>query len=136
MKVQEIQNLILEKTGLKTSVKKGTGSQKGYLIIWPQFQNGIYPAWGEDMRNELKELLKEYDREPKPLFCSRDTLTVFGIENDSIKFKREAKPGVITENSKAKQWGSKNSQMRLNKKAAGYAKKRRGKNGDNMVKYW
>lgn len=39
----EIQTFIFEQTGLKTGVRKGTGSQKGYLIIYPIFQGGKYP---------------------------------------------------------------------------------------------
>ncbi len=129
---KEIQAFILEKTGLKTSVKKGTGSMKGYLKIWPQFQNGEYPNIPFELARELLEILKEYDHEPHPVFCTISEIEVYGLEDERMSFKRERKPKP-REEQKVREWGSKNSQMRLDKKAARYAKNLR--NGTTGVRY-
>jgi hypothetical protein len=133
--IKEIQEDIYKKTGLKTSIKKGSGSMKGYLQIRPIFQNGNYPNFPHEFINELRPQLLNFDYANKPLFCTISEVCIYQIEDNRIEYKKERKPKLI-EDMGVKSWGSKNSQMRLDKKAASYAKKRRGENGDNMVKYW
>ena len=136
MKTSEIQTKILAETGLKTSAKLyKTGSMNGYVRIMPIFQNGSYPSLPFDFVQKLKIELAAFDYSNKPLLCTISDICVFQIEYDSILMKKESKPKPIEEMS-VSQWGSKNSQMRLDKTAARYAKKRRGPNGDKMVKYW
>lgn len=132
MTVREIQEYIFEQTGLKTSVRKGTGSEKGYFQIWPQFQNSEYPKIPFEVCRELKEILKEFDKEPNPVFCSTETILVYGIEDDRKKYKKERKPKE-REEMNTRQWGNKNSQMRLDKAAKRYAKNL--KSGKTGVRY-
>ena len=132
MTVKEIQDFIFNRSGLKTSVKKGTGSMKGYLIIWPMFQNELYPSIPFDIVQELKEKLSKFDYANYPVFCSTSEISIYNIEDNRVKFKTENKPKNI-ENMKVKQWGSKNSQMRLDKATAKHAKN--SKKG-NTVRYY
>ena len=125
MTVKELQQIILDETGLKTSVRKGTGSMKGYVNIWPQYQNGSYPKFPFDfVRGLIEERLSEYDREPKPLYVSTETISVYGMEEITpTVFKKEKKNSELG----TRTWGSKNSQLRLDKATTRYAKKlRRG----------
>lgn len=135
MKISEIQKLILDETGIKTSVKKGRGSMKGYTIFSPIFQGGEYPKFPFQWRVGFKDKFPKCDI--KTMFVSEYSIDVYhGVELDApLRFKKERKPKPISE-QKVREWGSKNSQLRLDKAAARYAKKRRGTNGDNMVKYW
>lgn len=114
MNTQDIQSKIESLTGLKISVKKGKGSMKGYMIFWPQFQNGIYPTIPFEYTIELRELLKEFSTVKNPLFVSVTEVCVYGVEGEAVKHKRESKPKPI-EDMNVKQWGSKNSQVRLDK---------------------
>lgn len=134
MTASEIQNFILDKANLKTSVKIfKNGSMKGYVRIMPIYQNGSYPSIPREVWGELKELLSKYDYANFPLFCGYSEISVFGIEDDRIQMKKEAKPKEIAE-TKVKHWGSKNSQMRLDKAAARYADKIRS--GKNVARYY
>ena len=127
-----IQEVIFAESGLKTSVKNGTGSMSGYVIIWPMFQNGQYPSIPFDLCQRLKTELSQYNHEQKPLFSTTSEISVYGILNDAIKFKHERKAKTMEESS-VKSWGSKNSQLRLDKAAARYAKKLR--RGENVARY-
>lgn len=136
MNASDIQNKILKETGLKTSVKKySSGSLKGYIRIMPIFQNGCYPSLPFDFVQKLKTELSNFDYNQKPVFCTISDIHIYDIIDDRIIMKKENKPKPIEELS-VRQWGSKYSQMRLDKTAARYAKKRRGPNGDKMVRYW
>jgi len=132
MTAKEIQEFLFDETGLKTSVKKMTGSMKGYLKIWPIFQNGVYPNIPFEIANELKLKLKEFNHPNNPVFCSTMEIDVYGVVDDRIKYKKESKP-KSREEMKVKEWGSKNSQMRLDKASARYAKKIA--RGDNCATY-
>ena len=50
---KEVQEKIFSESGLKTSVKAGVGSMKGYVVIWPILQNGIYPNIPFDFFNRV-----------------------------------------------------------------------------------
>jgi hypothetical protein len=115
MKVSEIQNKILKETRLKTSVKVfKTGSMRGYIKITPMFQNGSYPLFPFDFVQKLKSELADFDYSNMPLFCSTSQVSVYQITDDRIKMKTERKPKI----TESKTWGSKNSQMRLDKASA------------------
>jgi hypothetical protein len=128
---KEIQKEIHDSTGLKTSARKGTGSMKGYIIIRPIFQNGAYPNMPFEFVKKMKVKLSEYDSDTKPLFCSTSEISIYKPIDDRIQYKKENKPKSI-ENMKLKTWGSKNSQMRLDKASSRYAKN--AKKG-NTVRY-
>lgn len=134
MKASKIQTKILNETGIKTSVsliKKG--SMKGYVRIRPMFQNGKYPDIPFDFIKELKIHLAQFDYGNKPLFCSTSEINIYQIEDDRIKMKTERKQKVDDPNKPQKGWGSKNSQMRLDKATKRNAKKLR-KGG--VAGYW
>lgn len=44
MTAKDVQEIIFNESGLKTSVRNGRGSLNGYVIIWPIFQNDTYPS--------------------------------------------------------------------------------------------
>ena len=100
------------------------------------FQKGIYPEFPFHWRRELPAKYEE--TEPPLIFTSGTQITLHKtvINGDAIQYKKERKPKPIDQNKPMKGWGSKNSQMRLDKTAARYASKRRRPGGDNMVKYW
>jgi hypothetical protein len=124
MKASEIQTKILTETGLKTSVKKySTSSMRGYVRIMPIFQNGSYPSLPFEFVQKLKAELAGFDYANKPVFCSCSDISVYQIEDDRIQMKKESKPKEIDTNKTMKGWGSKNSQMRLDKATARNAKK-------------
>lgn len=132
--ISEIQNYILEGCGIKTSVSIGKGSLKGYYTIRPTFQNGSYPTLPFDFAMKLKLLLPD-NGEPNPTFCTVGEVKIHsstGIIDDRIAMKKECKPKAIAE-MKVKTWGSKNSQMRLDKRAARNAKKMQK---GNTARYW
>jgi hypothetical protein len=119
--VADIQAKILEETGLKTSVKRyKSGSMKGYIRVMPMFQNNEYPSFPFEFVRSLKDELINFNSEEKPVFCSVSEICVYQIEGESIKMKTEKKP---KRSDSQREWGSKNSQMRLDKAAARYAKK-------------
>jgi len=138
MKIADIQAQIFEQTGLKTSVKKMTGSMKHHVKIWPIFQGGEYPKFPFEWANEFKKQFKNF---PEIDCFAYSSPMEFNIPAGNftdltpINYKKESKPKDIEQMS-VKQWGSKNSQMRLDKTAARYGKKLRGPNGDKMVRYW
>lgn len=124
MKVSEIQTKILIETGLKTSVKKySTGSMKGYIKIIPIFQNGSYPSFPFDFVQKLKNELIEFNYADNPVFCGTSDISIYKIEDDRINMKKERKPKKIDPDKQNKGWGSKNSQMRLDKAISRNAKK-------------
>jgi hypothetical protein len=125
MKASDIQKKILAETGIKTSVKKNTGSMKGYITIRPLFQNGTYPSFPFDWVRKLKEDLKKYDTTSHPVFCSTSGIDVYQLEDERIMMKKEAKPKEISQMKDGKGWGSKNSQVRLDKAVSRNAKKLR-----------
>lgn len=136
MKISEIQTAIFEQTGLKTSFKRMTGSMKYHVKIWPIFQGGQYPKFPFDWANQFQKQFKPdlaHDCFP---YCSvmelnipLTNITVF----DPIQYKKERKAKPI-EDMKVKGWGSKNSQLRLDKAAARYAKALR--RGENRARYY
>ncbi len=120
----EIQQEILDKTGIKTSVKKGKGTSKQYLLFSPIFQNGSYPQFPFEWRQNF---LKQYpDTEPQTAsVCGTQiSLHVSVVSDVREVYKKERKPKSIEEMS-VKTWGSKNSQLRLDKATARNAKKLR-----------
>jgi hypothetical protein len=123
----EIQNYILETTGIKTSVKNGKGSMKGYVIFSPMFQNGSYPNIPFEFARGLIEVLKEYDNPLKPVFSTANQICVYGLPVDEKKIFKKERKQKPTENPKG--WGSKNSQVRLNKAVSRYAKRLRNNPG-------
>ena len=124
MKVSEIQTKILNETGLKTSVKVfSTGSMKGYVRIMPIFQNASYPSLPFDFVQKLKGDLSKFDFQNKPLLCSCSDICIYQIDDDRIIMQKESKPKIIDTCKVSKGWGSKNSQMRLDKATARNAKK-------------
>jgi hypothetical protein len=135
MTASEIQLKILNETGLKTSVKKySTGSMKGYIKIMPIFQSGSYPSMPFDFIQKLKKELAAFDYNNKPVFCSCSDICIYEIEDDRIQMKKEIKPKEADNSKTTKGWGSKNSQIRLNKAVRRYAKNLR-KYG-NRASYW
>lgn len=124
MKVSEIQTAIFEQTGLKTSIKKNSGSMKEHYTIWPIFQNGSYPsfpaAWVRDFGKQFKPFGKAFP------YCGTSQLDI-PIPNitvyDPINYKKESKPKPLDDGKPMKGWGSKNSQMRLDKASVRNAKK-------------
>lgn len=136
MNISEIQQAIFDETGIKTSVKKGVGSTKDYTTFSPMFQGGKYPEFPFDWRQKFRSNYPETI--PETVFVSGTQIKLHNtvLTGDAIQYKKERKPKPTDPDKISKGWGSKNSQMRLDKTAARYAKKRRGPNGDNMVKYW
>lgn len=119
---KEIQLFILETSGIKTSTRKGTGSMKGYFIIWPIYQNNAYPNIPIAVVQQLKEQLKEYDFSEKPLLCTCSDISVYGLIDEREAMKKERKQTQVSDKP-TKGWGSKNSQLRLDKATARNAKK-------------
>lgn len=112
MTAAEIQKIILDETGIKTSVRKLKGSMNGYVRIMPIYQNNTYPSLPLELVQRLAIELAAYNYEEKPLFCGRSDISIYGIDSESTYMKREAKQ---KEPAQAKGWGSKNSQIRLDK---------------------
>lgn len=134
MTAAEIQTKILTETGLKTSVKKHkTGSMKGYIRIMPIFQNGSYPSLPFDFVQKLKTELSQFNYHDKPVFCTCSDICIYQIEDDRIHMKKERKPKAVDSDKPMKGWGSKNSQIRLDKAVQRYAKNLR-KDG-NRARY-
>ncbi len=126
MKVSEIQIAILEQTGIKTSVKKYTGSMKHHYGFTPLFQDGKYPNYPYEW---AREFIKQFATIPgyRNYFVNGNILDILALnftDYDPIKYQKERKPKPIEE-MKVKQWGSKNSQLRLDKATERNAKKLR-----------
>ena len=137
MKKSEIQQLIFEKTGIKTSVKKLKGSMKIYTAFSPMLQGGIYPKFDF---NYLQELKKQFPAVGinSGCFTSCTMIEILNThieESEPIKYKTERKQKTIQDLS-VKSWGSKNSQLRLDKATTRYGKKLRGSNGDKIARYY
>lgn len=131
MNTPQIQKIIFEETGLKTSARSLTGSMKNYIRIMPMFQKGNYPTFPFEFVTKMKE---QYPgMEPNPNFFSIDSFCIYGLTTEGAeKYKTESK-GKCIEQKNSPSWGSKNSQMRLDKAAARYGKKVR--RGENCVRY-
>jgi len=95
---------------------------KAYLTIRPLYQGGEYPKIPFDLTIELRELTKQYSVPGQPNFYTTMEVNISGLLDERETFKKERKPKPIEQQS-VKQWGSKNSQMRLDKATARYAKK-------------
>ena len=73
METLNIKNRIEELTGLKVSIKKGRGSEKGYTIFTARNKK----EWSFDNAIELRE---EFEApEPNPTFCNSYRLSVYEI---------------------------------------------------------
>jgi len=135
-KVSEIQAAIFEQTGLKTSAKKMTGSMKRHIKIWPIFQGGIYPNFPYEWLSEFKKQFKGIPETDTFPYCTVTDLNLPAalFEFDPIKYPKESKPKPIDPDKAGKGWGSKNSQMRLDKAAARYSAAIR--RGENRARYY
>ena len=119
MTTGEIQLKVFEMSGLKTSVRKGTGSMKGYFIVSPNFQGGEYPKIPRECWESMAKDLKEYDNPPNDLLCGYSNISVYGIvDSGRINYKREKRNHIVDDGKPIKGWGSKNSQIRLDKASA------------------
>lgn len=133
-KVSDIQEAIFKETGLKTSVKKMSGSMKEHLKIWPIFQSGEYPQfpfeWVQTFKKQFYACGQAF-----PYVSTFEINVPLGNFSDltPIVYKKESKPKPIDPDKPAKEWGSKNSQMRLDKASARYAKKL---NKGNCARYY
>jgi hypothetical protein len=83
-----------------------------------------------DFTQSLKKELSNFDYENMPLFCTISQVSVYGLVDEIIKMKKESKP---KQSELTKGWGSKNSQMRLDKATSRYAKKI---NNGNVARYY
>lgn len=134
MKVSEYQNKILTETGLKTSVRKGSGSMKHHLVFTPMFQGGQRPKFPIEWAREQRGLFQSNGH---GVFSTPECLDIPAFnfsEFDPVRYKAERKPKPIDTNTPAKGWGSKNSQLRLDKAAARYGKALR--RGENRARYY
>lgn len=132
--IADIQAAIFEQTGLKTSAKRMTGSMKKHFKIWPIFQEGKYPDFPHEWLNTFKGNFKGINGVFPYCTISNLSIPAEGIEFNPIAYKKERKPKPIDENSPQRTWGSKNSQLRLDKAAARYAKALR--RGENRATYY
>lgn len=131
--ISEVQAIILQETGIKTSVKHGKGSMKDYFIFTTMFQSGSYPDYPHQWRREFKARYPETD--PETIFIGSSQIDIHKsvLQGEADKFKTERKPKPIDPNKPQKGWGSKNSQMRLDKAAARHTKKLLS--GKNIARY-
>lgn len=115
--ISDIQQMIINETGIKTSVKKGTGSVKDYITFSPMFQDGKYPEYPFEWRQQLRT--KYPETIPETIFVSgtQIKLHLSVITGKATQYKKERKP-LPFEKMKVRQWGSKNSQIRLDKATA------------------
>lgn len=132
MQVSELQTLIFEQTGIKTSVKHGKGSNKMYLIFSPMFQNGIYPQYPFDWRQQFAATYPQTEPATVSVNGTQIHLHKSVLTGEAIEYKKERKPKPI-EQQAVKQWGSKNSQLRLDKATARNAVKLRA---GTTARYW
>lgn len=132
--IQEVQKTLYEQTGLKTSVKKLKGSMKNYVMISAMFQNGNYPKFEFEYGRNFIKKFRNFGDDENGFSLTHFTLLIQNFTDlTPMKFKTEKKPKTIEE-MKVREWGSKNSQMRLDKKSAAYAKK--GRQGRNQARYY
>lgn len=127
MKVSEIQQAIFEQTGLKTSFKRMTGSMKFHVKIWPIFQDGKYPNFPFEWVNQFAKQFKAdlaHDCFPYGSVGELNIPAVNFTEIDPITYKKERKP-KFDPDKVVKGWGSKNSQMRLDKAGARFGNRLR-----------
>lgn len=134
MKVSEIQTAIFEQTGLKTSAKRNKGSMKHHYTIWPIYQGGKYPdfpfAW-------LREFSKQFNSFGQGVFCTVSSLDIPAnnfTDFDPIQYKKEHKPKPVDPDKPMSGWGSKNSQLRVDKATARHAKA--VTQGKNTVRFY
>lgn len=120
--ISEIQAIILNETGIKTSVKKGTGSVKDYTTFSPMFQGGKYPEYPFEWRRQF--MAKYPETIPETVFVSGTQIKLHNsvLSGEPVDYKKEAKPKPIDESKVMKGWGSKNSQLRLDKASRRAAK--------------
>lgn len=119
--VSEVQAIIFEQTGIKTSVKRGTGSVKDYLTFSPMFQCGKYPEFPFEWRRKFQAQYPETIPETVFTSSTQIKLHITAITGEAIQYKKERKP-LPLEQMNQRQWGSKNSQMRLDKASRRAAK--------------
>lgn len=123
MTIQQIQETILNETGIKTSVRKNKGSMKHHITIRPIFQNGSYPNFPFEWVTKFRDQFKNVgDTFPYGSTLQIDLPIALFEDTTPTVYKKERKPKPI-EQQTGKTWGSKNSQMRLDKAAGRYAKK-------------
>ena len=119
MNTAEIQTAIFEQTGIKTSVKKLTGSMKHWTRFSPMLQGGIHPKYPFEWRQAFKATFAGQTFADD---YSLEILTTSFEASEPIHYKKEHKPKTIEQMS-VRQWGSANSQMRLDKATARNAKR-------------
>lgn len=112
---KEVQERIFSDTGIKTSARKLTGSMKGYYSFRPMFQNGDYPKFPYEWRKQFVKLF--VIQGDKSAFHSDTSIDVYNIDKEDFEYQKERKPKTIEQMS-VKGWGSKNSQLRLDKATA------------------
>ena len=122
MKISEVQKQIFEQTGLKTTVKHNKGSMKNHITIRPLFQNGAYQNFPFDWLQIFKSQFKQNNGVFPYFTVSGIDLPASLFEFDPIQYPKERKQKSVDENSTVKGWGSKNSQLRLDKASRRYAK--------------
>lgn len=132
--LSEIQSQILKETGVKTSVRKYSGSMKNHIGIRPMYQNGEYPKFPFEWANDFK---KKFSTIPgHENYSSSDYIDILKINFSDltpVKYSKERKPKQNTEKT-TKGWGSKNSQLRLDKASARYSKALR--RGEDRARYY
>lgn len=134
MKISEIQTAIFEQTGLKTSAKRNKGSMKNHYTIWPIYQGGKYPDFPFEWVQEFGKQFKPFgDAFPYCTVSSLDIPTGNISEFDPIQYKKEHKAKPIDPDKITKGWGSKNSQLRLDKATARNAKRLKA---GTTARYW
>lgn len=114
--IAEIQTQIFEQTGIKTSVKKLTGSMKHHICFTPMFQGGKYPEFPFKWRQTfVKQFKIAGDLGNWASSTGIDILKINITESEPIKYQKERKPKLLDTDTPQKGWGSKNSQLRLDK---------------------
>lgn len=133
-RVDSIQKTILDVTGLKTSVKVGslTSSMRGYVMFRAAKVAGQFTQWTFEQGNQLRALFA--GTEEKPTTGTFYELCVY-FGNEAYNYERAPKTSAVkkeaapaSEKVTRSGWGSKNSQMRLDKASRRYAKRLRTTN--------
>lgn len=109
---------------------------KFHYAFTPLFQGGEYPKypieWGREFVKQFKTI-PGYGN----YFTNGNILDILSLnftEYDPIKYQKERKPKPIDPDKIQAGWGSKNSQLRLDKAASRYAK--RVRRGANTVRFY